>query len=179
MMYQTTTSCRVSLIKCGSVASRPSWCRMSPIELNSAGIVWALNHSSHYLRSCDLIKLHLDHLPLVTLLQGPLENISERMMRLRAEMLDYQLKILYTPGKRHQIAECLGRRPLFKAEEGWKYYNLIVPYCTVLYSTYKSVQYCTLLDFTVHTYMCFTLLYFTVHSDQYCTVLYCTVLYST
>jgi hypothetical protein len=33
LMYQTTASGRVHRIKCGSVAARPSWSRMSPIEL--------------------------------------------------------------------------------------------------------------------------------------------------
>jgi hypothetical protein len=54
----------------------------------------------------------MDHLPLVTLLQGPMQDLSECMMRLKAEMLDYQLKILFTPGKRHLIADCLSPHPL-------------------------------------------------------------------
>jgi hypothetical protein len=96
---------------------------MSPIELETCGIVWSLNHCKHYLRGCNLIKLHVDHLPLVTLLQAPMQNLSERMMRMKAEILDYRLEVLYISGKRHQIADCLGRRPLLKEEEEWKYYD--------------------------------------------------------
>jgi hypothetical protein len=42
------------------------------------------------------------------------------MMRMKAEILDYQLKILFTAGKRHRIADCPGRQPLLKEEEGWR-----------------------------------------------------------
>jgi hypothetical protein len=110
LMFQTTAEGKVNLIKCGSVSTRPSWVCMSPIELETCGIVWALNHCNHYLRGCDLIKLHVNHLPLVMLLQGPLEDRSECIIRLRAEILDYRLEILFTPGKRHKIADCLGRQ---------------------------------------------------------------------
>jgi hypothetical protein len=67
------------------------------------------------------MKLHVDHQPLDGLLQGPLENMSERMKRLRAEIRDVWLEILYTPGKRHRITDCLGPKPLLKAAEGWKF----------------------------------------------------------
>jgi hypothetical protein len=52
-----------------------------------------------------------------------MQDLSERMMRMKAEILDYRLKILFTPGKRHKIADCLGCHPLLKEEEGWKYYD--------------------------------------------------------
>jgi hypothetical protein len=84
----------------------------------------SLGFESLQLLFARFIKLHVDHLPLVSLTtERSLEDMSERMMRLREEILNYRLKILFTPGKRHKIADCLGRRPLLKEEEGWKYYD--------------------------------------------------------
>jgi hypothetical protein len=50
LIYQVTASGQVNLIKCGSVSARPNWFRMSPLELETCKIIWALNHCNYYLR---------------------------------------------------------------------------------------------------------------------------------
>jgi hypothetical protein len=104
------TQQKVNLIKCGSVAAGASWTCMGPLELKSSGFIWwSLNYCNFYVRGSPLVMLNVDHMPLVGFLQGPLGDLSERMLRMLAEMLNYKIQVIYTPGRRHLIADCLGK----------------------------------------------------------------------
>ena len=60
-----------------------------------------------------------DHQPLVGVMNGKnLDAITNmRIHRIMSKLIGYQFKVLWTPGKTHQIADALSRALVFKLEE--------------------------------------------------------------
>jgi hypothetical protein len=113
LLYQQEEGKPVSLIKCGSVSAIASWAWLSALKIEAVGAHWAPSHSAFYARGYSYINLFTDHKPLVTLFTGPLQDLSDRMLKIRSEMLQYNLHVTYTPGRHHRIADAMSRRPHF------------------------------------------------------------------
>ena len=60
-----------------------------------------------------------DHLPLVKVLIGSLENLSPKLFRCVTDMLDFNYKVIWTPGKSHMFVDSLGRIPQLESFKDW------------------------------------------------------------
>ena len=59
-----------------------------------------------------------DHKPLVGIFAKPLVDLeNERLLRFRLKLADYSLRVTWTPGKTHLIADALSRAPVFDPPE--------------------------------------------------------------
>ena len=58
ILIQRSQDGTVHIVRCGSVAAKKSWASMALIEAEDAGIGWAVEHYSHYLKSSDKINSH-------------------------------------------------------------------------------------------------------------------------
>ena len=60
-----------------------------------------------------------DHLPLVKVLTGSLENLSPKLFRCVTDMLEFNYKVIWTPGKSHMFVDSLGRIPQLESFKDW------------------------------------------------------------
>ena len=86
------------IIRCGSTSARKNWKNLSPIEGEAVGLFWAIKHIDHYVRGAVSTTVVVDHQPLVGLFAGPLQNLSNRLFKIRQELLDYNLVLRWEPG---------------------------------------------------------------------------------
>ena len=103
------------VVRCGSVTAKCSWARLSPIKAECIGLVWSAKSLDFYLCGCPSVKCVLDHQPLKTLMEAPLETLSPRMLRARLKLLQYRISYEWQPGRRMSLADALGRRPVYKS----------------------------------------------------------------
>ena len=99
------------VVRCSSVAAKKSWAGLSPIEVEAVGLCWSAKSLDYYLRCCPEVLCILDHKPLQTLMEAPLESLSPRMLRACLELLPYRIKYVWAPGRCLSICDALGRRP--------------------------------------------------------------------
>ena len=98
----------MTVIRCGSCSVPRSWHSLSAIEVECAGISWATNHCRFYLSGALMFTIVTDHLPLVKVLTGSMENLSQKLFRCVTDMLEFNYKVIWTPGKSHMFVDSLG-----------------------------------------------------------------------
>ena len=101
----------ITIIWCGSCSVPKAWHSLSAVECECARIGWAVNHARFYLRGCPRFVVVTDHLPLVKVMTGSLENLSPKLFRVITDLLEYNFKMEWTPGKNHLFVDSLGRVP--------------------------------------------------------------------
>ena len=83
-----------------------------PIVKECLGIVFACK-KFHYFIYGKEVKIITDSKPLVSLFDKPLAKISSsQLLRLRKQVLDYDLKVSYRPGKFMHVPDTLSRAPI-------------------------------------------------------------------
>ena len=106
------------IIQAGSFAMTPTQTRYAVIETEMLGIVRAIQKCSYYLQGSPKFKVITDHKPLIGIFKKPLGDIeNNRLLRLRMKVSAYDFDLEWRAGKRHLIADCLSRAPVFPAEE--------------------------------------------------------------
>ena len=88
------------------------------VECEAAGITWAANHCRFYLHGYPKFIIITDHKLLVSLVTGGLENLSPKMFRCVTELLSYNYKVEWVPGKNHMAVDALGRVPQLESFQG-------------------------------------------------------------
>ena len=107
----------IRLIQCSSRSLNPAETRYATIELECLAIQWAVLDSRFYLQGCDF-KVMTDHRPLVGIFAKPLADLeNDRLLRFRLKLSDYIMRVEWTPGKTHLIADALSRAPVFDTPE--------------------------------------------------------------
>ena len=94
-----------------SECSAKAWHSLSAVECECAGIGWSVNHARFYLRGAPQFVIVTDHLPLVKVMTGSLDNLSPKLFRVVTDLLEYNFNMEWTPGKQHLFADSLGRIP--------------------------------------------------------------------
>lgn len=78
----------------------------STVEKELLAIVWAVKHFKPYVYGHEFVVLS-DHKPLVYLFN--ISGASDRLMRWRIQLEEYDFKVVYTPGKGNVVADALSR----------------------------------------------------------------------
>ena len=116
-LIQREESGAIRLIQCSSRSLTPAETRYATIELECLAIQWAVEDARHYLLGCQFEVL-TDHRPLEGVFLKPLSEIANaRLLRIRMKTTDYPMKVTWTPGKTHLIADALSRAPVFGSPE--------------------------------------------------------------
>ena len=79
VLLQISPEGKITVVRCGSCSVPRSWHSLSAVEVEAAGIAWATNHARFYLRGAPMFTIVTDHLPLVKVLTGSLENLSPKL----------------------------------------------------------------------------------------------------
>ena len=112
-LIQREADGRLRLIQCSSRSLSPAETRYATIELECLAIQWAVEDARHYLLGCQFEVL-TDHRPLEGVFLKPLSEVANaRLLRIRMKTTDYAMKVTWTPGKTHLIADALSRAPVF------------------------------------------------------------------
>ena len=119
VLLQVSPEGKVTVIRCGSCSVPRSWHSLSAIEVECAGILWATNHCRFYLRGAPMFTIVTDHLPLVKVLTGSMENLSPKLFRCVTDMLEFNYKVIWTPGKSHMFVDSLGQIPQLESFKDW------------------------------------------------------------
>ena len=80
MLTQDDKEGKTRVVRCGSVAAKRSWAGLSPMKAECIGLVWSAKSFDFYLHGCPSVKYVLDHRPLKTLMEAPLDTLSPRML---------------------------------------------------------------------------------------------------
>ena len=115
VLLQEDAEGKKRVVRSGSVAAKKSWASLSPIESEAIGLVWSADSLDYYLHGCPSITCVLDHCPLKTLMEAPMETLTPRMVRARSELLQYMINFEWAPGRRMSICDALGRRPVHQS----------------------------------------------------------------
>ena len=104
------------MIQCGSRYLTETESRYAIIELELLAVVWAMKKCQLYLLGLDKFLLHVDHRPLVCILDkkhlGEIEN--PRLQRLKEKILKFNFVTEWVKGKEHCIPDALSRAPVAK-----------------------------------------------------------------
>lgn len=84
----------------------PAERRYSTVERELLAIVWAVKHFRAYIYGHEFL-IYSDHKPLVYLFN--ITQSSDRLMRWRIQLEEYDFKVLYIPGKGNVVADTLSR----------------------------------------------------------------------
>ena len=99
------------------MAAKKSWASMAPVEAEAAGIGWAVERCSHYLKGSDkIISGITDHYPLVSVFDKWVFDLSQRLWNVRSLLMDQRLEVKWVPGKQQTAADALGCNPVWLAE---------------------------------------------------------------
>lgn len=80
------------------------------VEKELLAVVYACSKLHNYVYGHDDITIQTDHMPLVSLINKPINKIqNNRLKRLRLKLLQYNFKLQYLPGKYMYIADFLSR----------------------------------------------------------------------
>ena len=79
VLLQISPEGKITVVRCGSCSVPRSWHSLSAVEVECAGISWAVNHARFYLRGAPIFTIVTDHLPLVKVMTGSLENLSPNL----------------------------------------------------------------------------------------------------
>ena len=102
---------KMRLIRAGSCMSKSFWQRLSAMEVEFLSLYFAIMSCDFYLRGCPFVECYMDSSPAGSIFKKPLAELSKRLLRMRLELLDFRLRIIYIPGKRQSIADALSRHP--------------------------------------------------------------------
>lgn len=83
----------------------------STVEKELLSIVWAIKHFRPYVYGNEFLVCS-DHKPLIYLFK--ITNSSDRLMRWRIQLEEYDFKVTYVPGKGNVVADGLSRIELCK-----------------------------------------------------------------
>ena len=109
------------LVKCGSTGLDDTQKRYAVIELEALAVQYALEKCDYFVRGSPEIVVMTDHKPLKGIWNHELCEVNNpRLLRLRLKTLQYNVKIEWTEGKTHYIADALSRYPIFNPEAGCK-----------------------------------------------------------
>ena len=103
-----------NLIRCNSVIAMLEWKNYAPIEVELLRILYAALECDYYIRGAQSVEIRSDHKPLQEIFSKPLHNLSDRSLKIRIQLLDYNLVIKFVLGKKHEMADCLSRLPVMK-----------------------------------------------------------------
>lgn len=86
--------------------------RYAVIELELLAILYSCKRLDQYINGKSNVVIESDHLPLKGIFNKPIHQCSKRIQRMRLELLRYDLKIHYKPGKEMLVADYLSRKPV-------------------------------------------------------------------
>ena len=114
-LIQYDQDSKVRLIACNSTSLTPAQKNYATVELEAMAILWAVRKCSYFLKGINSCEVITDHKPLEGNFSKPLGEIDNpRLMRIREKLIGYPLKIKWTEGKTHIIADALSRSPIFR-----------------------------------------------------------------
>ena len=99
-----------NLIRCNNVIARPEWRNYTPIEVELLGILYAALECDYYIRGAQSVEIRSDHKPLHEIFGKPLHKLSDRSLKIRIQLLDYNFMVKFVLGKKHEWADCLSSR---------------------------------------------------------------------
>jgi len=105
------------LIQCGSRSLLPAESNYATIELELLAIQWAVHTCRFFFLGIKTFEILTDHKPLVGIIEKPMSEITNRLLRIREKLLDYRFTIKWVEGKTHFIADALSRAPVFTPDE--------------------------------------------------------------
>lgn len=102
-----------NIIMAGSRSLSPAEKRYSVTELEMTGVVWGLKKAQYYVLGAPDLRIITDHKALETLLnKKSLSSMpSQRLLRLRLKLTDYNFTVQFCPGRYHYLADVLSRYP--------------------------------------------------------------------
>ena len=124
---------KISLVRCGSRALTSAETRYAVTELECLAVCYAVKHCEFYLAGASEITVITDHRALVGLWNKQLAEVpNARVLRYRERLLNFNLKIVWKPGKSHAMADALSRDPRFG--------NPATDYEAVLNNDYEEIN---------------------------------------
>ena len=76
----------------------------APIKMELMGIWWAMKKCHYYLMRCQMVELSNDHKPLESMFNSKdLEEMSQRFMKLRVALSDYNINFNCIAGKQQNF----------------------------------------------------------------------------
>ena len=102
------------LVQCGSRFLSDVESRYACIEMEMAGVVWAIKKCHLYLVGMPHFDVIVDHRPLVPVLNSKLlsEIENSRLQRMREKLTAYTFTATWRKGSCHQIPDALSRAPV-------------------------------------------------------------------
>lgn len=86
--------------------------RYAIVELELLAILFTCRRLDQYLNGKSKILVESDHQPLKGIMAKPIHQCSSRIQRMRLELLKYDIKIQYRPGREMVIPDYLSRNPI-------------------------------------------------------------------
>ena len=124
ILLQTTPEGKKVIISCASRSLTPAERNYATIELEALALVYALKKFSYWLRGHPGFLFEVDHKPLLGVFNKPLSQIdNKRLFKTRIAAIPYTFDLIFTPGKRHIVADALSRSPYFAAPESSNDFN--------------------------------------------------------
>ena len=80
--------------------SKSFWQRLSAMEVEFLSLYFAIMSCDFYLRGCPFVECYMDSSPAGSIFKKPLAELSKRLLRMRLELLDFRLRIIYIPGEK-------------------------------------------------------------------------------
>ena len=91
-----------NLIKCNSVFARAEWWNYVPIEVELLGVLYVALECDYYIRGAQSVEVRSDHKPLQDIFPKHLHELSDRSLKIRIQLLDYNLDVKFVLGKKNE-----------------------------------------------------------------------------
>ena len=89
------------MIKCNSIAPKKEWKEYSPLEMELMGLFLGASNCSYYNPGSENpIWIITDHKPLEGMFGKPLSENTARILKLRLELMVYNLEVVWEAGKK-------------------------------------------------------------------------------
>lgn len=97
----------------GSRFTHPAESRYAPVEGEALAVADALDRAKYFVLGCPDLTVAVDHKPLLGILgPRPLDDISNpRLRNIKEKTLRYSFRLIYIPGIRNKVSDCLSRSP--------------------------------------------------------------------